>query len=122
MIQNTELNTMLSIFALCVRSPHRTKTLTEVVSRYNSLSTIELPNDLAFLSADIPNEGYAKVYTATKNGFQKTSLIFEDTKEMQRLIRAVREEGIEIELDPEAYVFLADQCLGQRGGLPAVNL
>jgi hypothetical protein len=121
---NPDLNTMLSIFALCVRSPHRTKTLDNVISRYHSLSPVTYPvaSSSPSQTINIASEQYMKVLAATHNGFRKTSLEFENTQEMQRLIWAVQEEGINFELDPEAYVLLAERCLGQRGRTPAINL
>lgn len=124
MTDNPDLNTMLSIFALCVRSPHRTKTLDNVVERYHSPSSVTYSATLTapLQIINIASERYVKALAATQNGFRKTSLEFENTQEMERLVWAVQEEGIDFELDPEAYVLLAERCLGQRGGTPAINL
>jgi hypothetical protein len=124
MTDNPDLNTMLSIFALCVRSPHRTRTLDNVVERFHSPSSVSLPATQTSPSqtVDIASDPYVKALAATQNGFRKTSLEFENTQEMERLIWALQEEGIDFELDPEAYVLLAERCLKRRGGSPAINL
>jgi hypothetical protein len=124
MTDNPDLNTMLSIFALCVRSPHRTRTLDNVVERFHSPSSVSLPATQTSPSqtVDIASDPYVKALAATQNGFRKTSLEFENTQEMERLIWALQEEGIDFELDPEAYVLLAERCLKRRDGSPAINL
>jgi hypothetical protein len=124
MTDNPDLNTMLSIFALCVRSPHRTKALDNVVERYHSSASVSRSTTTTPPSQtiNIASDPYVKALAATKNGFRKTSLESENAQEMESLIWAVQEEGIDFELDPEAYVLLAERCLGQRGGSPSINL
>jgi hypothetical protein len=91
MSDSPDLNTMVSIFALCVRSPHRTKTLDNVVERYHSPSSVSLPaiQTSPLQTINIASEQYMKALAATQNGFRKTSLEFENTQEMERLIWAV---------------------------------
>lgn len=98
--------------------------LDKVVERYYSLSSISLAATQTSPSRTInmASEQYTKALAATQNGFRKTSLEFENTQEMERLIWAVQEEGIDFELDPEAYVLLAERCLGRPCGSPAINL
>lgn len=98
--------------------------LDNIVERYHSPSSVTYPANLTspLQTINIASDPYAKALAATKNGFRKTSLEFENTQEMERLIWAVQEEGIDFELDPEAYVLLAERCLGQRGATPAINL
>ena len=119
MTGNSELDTMLSIFALSAQSPQRQKTLEGIVNRYRVLANGTGPHER---SGELMDEQAQSVYEAMQRGFRKISMAFKDSPEMHRLAKAASQEGTLVELDPEAYVFLANRCLAMSGGTPASKL
>lgn len=110
---------MNSIFALCVRGPHRQRTLDSIVSRYHNLRCPEPALNIDATPVKEQDPETRSALTGLRRGFQKTSISVDDSEELARLARAVSQEGITFELDPEAYIQLAGRCLGRHDGAVA---